>query len=224
MNGDHPARQDLLAGEYVLGLLRGPARRRFERLLLTDPGLQARTRFWEDRFATWLDALPPVVPAPRVWHAIVARLGRDERAGLGQRLAVAAALVAALALGFLLRPAPAPVFETTHVATVADAAGQPLWLIELDAESARLAVRALLAEPPPAGKSYELWMLPGEGRAPVSLGLLPREGRVVTVLTPDRVVLLRQATGLAVSLEPAGGSPTGLPTGPVLFQAALTAT
>src|SRR5687767_11202980 len=74
--------------------------------------------------------------------------------------------------------------------------------------------------PIPAANSYELWMLP-EGRAPVSLGLLPGTGNAALPLDAEALAVLAQTMTLAVSLEPAGGSPTGAPTGPVLFTAPL---
>jgi anti-sigma-K factor RskA len=73
---------------------------------------------------------------------------------------------------------------------------------------------------PPAGKSYELWGLP-DGGAPVSLGLLPASGEVRRDLVAAQRVALAASTKVAVSLEPAGGSPTGAPTGPVLYVAEL---
>jgi anti-sigma-K factor RskA len=98
-----------------------------------------------------------------------------------------------------------------------------VWLIDARLPEGRLTVRAFPAAQPPPGKSYELWMIPSAGN-PVSLGLLPAEGTAEIRLPQglgDRVLA---AAGLAVSLEPAGGSPTGLPTGPVPYQATLVRT
>src|SRR3989442_2452755 len=67
-----------------------------------------------------------------------------------------------------------------------------------------------------ANRALELWALPGSG-APRSLGLISASG--ATVVKKGKV--LEGATGLAVSLEPAGGSPTGAPTGPVLYVGKL---
>jgi anti-sigma-K factor RskA len=55
----------------------------------------------------------------------------------------------------------------------------------------------------------------------VSLGLLPTSGDQRRVLTAAQRSALAGAKNLAVSLEPAGGSPTGLPTGPVLHVAPI---
>ena len=64
---------DALAGEYVLGTLRGSARSEFERRLAADPGLSAQVAAWEERLAPAADALPSVSLPPGLW-------GRIERA------------------------------------------------------------------------------------------------------------------------------------------------
>ncbi len=63
----------------------------------------------------------------------------------------------------------------------------------------------------PEGRSYELWLIAGDA-APVSLGLLPRDGQVDLPRPPGLVT----GAVIAVSDEPLGGSPTGAPTGAVL--------
>lgn len=134
-------------------------------------------------------------------------------------VALAAALALAIGLGLLLMPAPAP----THTAVFADAQGRPVWIVDARLPEGAIGIRALPAAAPPPGKSYELWMLPAGG-APVSLGLLPASGAVDLVLGAERAHRLQTAAGIAVSLEPAGGSPTGQPTGPVVYQAVLART
>ena len=135
------------------------------------------------------------------------------------RVALAASLALAIGLGLLLRPPPAP----THTAVFTDAQGRPVWILDARLPEGAFAIRALPAAAPPPGKSYELWMLPAGG-APVSLGLLPASGAVDLVLGAELARRMQTAAGIAVSLEPAGGSPTGQPTGPVVFQAVLTRT
>ena len=67
----------------------------------------------------------------------------------------------------------------------------------------------------PTDKDLELWALPQGETRPRSLGVLPPSGRtLVAQLAPN--------TQLLVSLEPKGGSPTGQPTGPVLYGGWLT--
>ena len=69
---------------------------------------------------------------------------------------------------------------------------------------------------------YELWVLRDDG-VPVSLGLLPQSGERELSLSPGAIDALGRGELLAVSLEPLGGSPEDVPTGPVLYTAALLA-
>ncbi len=80
-----------------------------------------------------------------------------------------------------------------------------------------MTVKVVGGAPVPADRSLELWMLP-DGAAPRSLGLVPATGvgRVTLPAPPD--VALAGVPALAVSLEQAGGSPTGAPQGPVLYS------
>ena len=63
-------------------------------------------------------------------------------------------------------------------------------------------------------------LLPTGGAPPVSLGLIPATGNAALPLSAQALAVLAQSSALAVSLEPAGGSPTGQPT-TVLFAAPL---
>ncbi|HEY3515538.1 MAG TPA: anti-sigma factor, partial [Gammaproteobacteria bacterium] len=92
------------------------------------------------------------------------------------------------------------------------------WLLQ--AFTRELRVNTVNPRPEPVGNSYELWMLQ-DNAAPVSLGLIPGVGNAVLPLSAAQLGVLAQTMTLAVSLEPAGGSPTGLPTGPVIFTAPL---
>ncbi len=93
--------------------------------------------------------------------------------------------------------------------------------MELLGDNQELAVHVQNAHELEAGKALELWILPAQGN-PVSLGLLPTSGEARRPLTAAQRAALAGAKQLAVSLEPSGGSPTGLPTGPVLHVAALS--
>jgi anti-sigma-K factor RskA len=84
-----------------------------------------------------------------------------------------------------------------------------------------LQARAINVAAPANGQVYELWMLPNGGAAPVSLGLLPMMGEIALPLDAARTAILANTGTLAVSVEPAGGSPTGAPTGPVVYTAPL---
>ena len=70
---------DRLASEYVLGTLRGSARRRFERWRASTPLVDQRCRFWEERLMRLAKGLTPVQPPAHVWPAIQRRLNLTNR-------------------------------------------------------------------------------------------------------------------------------------------------
>ena len=74
MDYSHPELTDRLAAEYVAGLLRGPARRRFETLLPAHPALRGAVRAWQDRLMPLTAAIEPQTPSPDVWKRIEARI------------------------------------------------------------------------------------------------------------------------------------------------------
>jgi anti-sigma-K factor RskA len=217
---------DLLAGEYVLGLLSGAARRRFERLLMDSAGLRASLSFWEGRFAAWSLTLAPVEPPKYLWWRLMGRIRRERRPDrevLGNRFWRVWAVAATLVLAVLVvseRLAPPAEVKPSAVALVSDVKGQPMWLISVHPEARRIDMKVVTPNPPPPGKSYELWMLPGSG-SPVPMGLMNAEGIASETVSAELLAKLAAAKGLAISLEPEGGSPTGLPTGPVVYTAAI---
>lgn len=226
-------RRHALASEYVLGTLRGRARIRFQGLLMQHPSLRYTLWQWENSLNAMGGALPVQTPSPQVWKKIQARLGFvvdappavNNVVQLPQKpltppwqwlagLSSAAAVILAL---LLIWPQPETLQLTpTQVAVVQGEKAQALWLIEMDAEN--LNIQATNKLQPPTDKDYELWLVAADGRAPVSLGLLPKQGKLVL----PRIALIDQVdiAALAVSLEPLGGSPTGQPT-TVLYTAEL---
>jgi anti-sigma-K factor RskA len=228
MRYDDPELRTLLAGEYALGTLAGAARRRFERLLIDDARLRLEVLRWEERFAAWVAWLQPEPPPARVWRALQRRLTPTRARPriplwaspvFWRGLAVAAIL--ALIAVILVPSAPQKVPAPPELAVVTNKTGKPLWLVSAHPATRHLDVRAIKPVIPPAGKAYQLWMLPAKGQKPVSLGLLPRQGTLSRKLSARRFSVLTSAAGVAVSIEPPGGSPTGQPTGPVVFQAPL---
>ncbi|MFO1349291.1 MAG: anti-sigma factor [Gammaproteobacteria bacterium] len=136
--------------------------------------------------------------------------------------AVAAAAAIALAVYVVLdsgRWMGGPTVDV--VAVLNDANAQPAWAVHLNNETQRLRIQALREQTLAPDKSFELWLLPGANQAPIPLGLIPASGATELDLNADLLARLPAGQALAVSLEPAGGSPTGLPTGPVLYQGAL---
>ena len=97
-----------------------------------------------------------------------------------------------------------------------------LWEIEAPRRRDELRVVAAANLDLDPTRAYELWALPGEGAAPVSLGLMPKSGRDTLQLNDAQRLALSRSRQIAISLEPPGGSPTGAPTGPVLYLANIS--
>ena len=121
-------------------------------------------------------------------------------------------------IGYQIRNPALPLTQQAHIA----AADAVYWNVELLGDREELRVNVRDPRVWERGKTYELWVLPTkEGGAPVSLGLLPRSGEARRVLSAAQRAALAGASQLAVSIEPDGGSPTGLPTGPVVHVVPL---
>jgi anti-sigma-K factor RskA len=225
MRYDDPQLLDSLAREYVLGLLPARPRARFARLLSFSLVARRAVMTWERRLAPLAYAVRPVEPPEAAWSGIETALGlarapRARAAGLWPALAAALAVVAVLFGGLYFSQQPT-VERPAYVSVVTDAASGPVWLLQAFTEARALRVSTVNPRPAPANSSYELWMLPGGGANPVSLGLLPEMGTAQLALSAAQLGVLAGTMTLAVSVEPAGGSPTGLPTGPVILTAPL---
>jgi anti-sigma-K factor RskA len=216
---------DALCGEYLLGTLRGPARRRFERALREEPRTALRLRHWQEIFTPRYAPAMQVQPSARVWNRLERDLGLaryrapwHRRAGFWRGWAAAATAALLLALGLQLwRPAgPVPV-QIAELAGM-DPASRVTAALYPDRRTLELrAARPVIAGP---AQSYELWLLPAEGGAPVSLAVLGAlDARFQ--LPAAQGQRLRRGAKLAVSVEPPGGSPTGAPTGPVILVGEL---
>jgi anti-sigma-K factor RskA len=226
---DRSARLDALAAQFALGTLSPRAHRRLARIARTDGTVAAAIAAWETRLAGLAEAIPGVTPPPRVWDGIRSRLGlagseppAAQRTswwgslGLWRGLAVASfALAFSLAVALL-----APRTERPGESIVVVLAGQdakPVLVATAERNGRFLTVKSLAPVDLPAGRALELWALP-PGQNPRSLGLVPASGIARVPLREPAGLALTNVPALAVSLEPAGGSPTGLPTGPVLFS------
>lgn len=229
MNLRDPDTVEKLAAEYVLGTLRGPARHRFQRLAQSRRDVREAIWRWEGRLAGLFPPGAELAPPAAAWAGIEARIWGQpsHRPGLWRSLGFwrgwsAAATAAALVLALWLVPLPPSQERPDHVGIIGDGAS-PQWMVSANLETGRLDVRAVNAEAAAVEKAFELWMLPEAG-PPRSIGLLPVSGESMTrTLPPALLALLRESKGLAVSIEPAGGSPTGLPTGPVIHTSSMLA-
>ena len=214
---------DRLAAEYVLGTLAGGARRRFDALLPAHPALRHAVAAWESRLMPMALNAETVQPDARVWSAIESKLGWTTPAAAQPasvwrlrfwQLFATGATVAAVVLATVPRhePVAAPMIVVLHATK-----GSETIVAGLSPDRTQLSIQPLQKVALTSDQSLELWALKKDG-PPASLG----------VIAADKLTAVKQKTlpkdtkGLAVSLEPLGGSKTGAPTGPVLFVGDLT--
>jgi anti-sigma-K factor RskA len=235
MDYGRPDLVERLAAEYAAGTLRGGARRRFEALLPAHPALRRAVRDWDARLMPLTVTLPPEAPSPQVWERIRTRIegpaaaasagarpGLAGRLGFWRALSAFAGIAAVAFAALLVTPAPvAPPVVVVLASTGAPSGGTApaSFVASISGDGTAVVTRPLVPVGVQADRALELWALPKGGGAPRSLGLISPSGS--TVLRKGKA-LLDSADGLAVSLEPPGGSPTGAPTGPVLYAGKLT--
>ncbi|WP_160104940.1 anti-sigma factor [Pseudomonas izuensis] len=223
MNYQTPTLRRALAADYAIGLMPPTARRRFEQLLREDAALRVELAQWQESLISLTDALPEQPVPDRVWQGITARIEPQElhlpqKRPFWNWLRVAAAvcsLVIAVTLGVIYNRD-----DARYNATLVSADAQPA--LRIRAHENYLQVEPLTLAAIDPGRSLELWAIPADGK-PVSLGVIPVGGKGKVELNDAQKTLIGKPIALAVSLEPKGGSPTGQPTGPVLYQGALAA-
>ncbi|QVW22914.1 anti-sigma factor [Pseudomonas hormoni] len=221
MNYQTPPLRRALAADYAIGLMPPAARRRFERLLLEDAALRAELAQWQESLASLTEALPEQPVPDRVWEGITARIEPQvlhvpEKRPFWNWMRLTAAvcsLVIAVTLGVIYNRDSA-----RYSATLLTADAQPALKVEAHEDYLKVEPLTLAAVDP--GRSLELWAIPADGK-PISLGVIPAGGKGRVELSDAQKALIGKPIALAVSLEPKGGSPTGQPTGPVLYQGAL---
>ncbi|NKF21241.1 anti-sigma factor [Solimonas marina] len=244
MKYDNVRLKQMLAAEYALGTLTGAARRRFTRLLQTRADLLIELRYWEARFAPLLASSQPVPPRDIVWAEIERRIQRDTVTSLPtavptarprsslwiwQTWAVAAsAAFVAVSLQLYQRqhaapaaPPPVVAAKPPYVAMLSLNQGAAVWTVAMNPDQRRISVIARGDFGADTRKeSMELWLIGDDGK-PVALGIMPVTGRG-SMPMPAGVTMPAKPV-IAVSREPLGGSPTGLPTGPVLATSPVVA-
>ena len=216
-----------LAGELALGLLEGEAKAAAERRLASDRAFAREVEHWQMRLSEFDQVTDPQRPSEELWRRIEAEVADPPRAAgptawarfwnnLAMLRATAmgaslAALLLAVGLGFAMRAAYQ---QPTMVAVLLD--GSRAGAVVHAFADGRVVLVPLTSINVPAGRALEVWTLPSRERGPVSVGLMD-QARTLTLSLKDL-----PAPGpdqlFEITLEPATGSPTGRPTGPVLFK------
>lgn len=220
---------DLLAAEYVVGVLGSDERRAVAERIERDGAFARLVDGWEAYFAPLASAYAAVEPPASVKAAIDRLLFASgassapvaSNAGFWSSLAVwrslAAAAVAALVIfagSTFLREPTIPPSPQQLVASLAADGSDVRFLAVYNAATGEIGLSKLSGEPGP-NQTYELWMIEGQN-PPVSMGVVPAGESSRLGVDDESKARLAAGAVLAVSLEPEGGSPTGLPTGPVV--------
>lgn len=223
------ARDEVLAGEYVLGVLSLEQRARVEARLRHDSAFAAIVARWEENLAPLDDEYQPIAPSPLVLPVIERRLfgGTGLRpprgplaaawasVGLWRGLAFASFFLLVGTILFAERPAVAPSAAAELRADMQAQNADSLSLVaRYDAAEGRLHVTPVAAGAAQQ-HSLELWLIRGNDPA-ISLGVLPQSGEGDVIVPQQLRGQIEPGITLAVSLEPYGGSPTGKATGPIL--------
>ena len=225
---DSPHDGNLIAAEYVLGVLSAAERREVERRLVGEPALASEVALWEERLIGLTDAVVPVAPPDAVWSRVERAIGTVasppsvwQRLTFWRNLAIASATVAAASIAALVYIGLVPGARVPLMATLSSIAGQPNFVASVAATGNTLVIvpAALLTNDP---RAYELWLIPTGETRPRSLGLIQPGQPIRLDIPSDLAGQVTPDATLAVSVEPPGGSPTGLPTGPVIAAGKLT--
>ena len=227
-NGPERGGDDLLAAEYVLGVLPADERQIASGRIDAETGFARLVDSWEVHLSPMAAAYAEVEPPATVKPAIDRRLFSSTAASTtaapsgslwaslafwrGLTAAALAALVLYVAVPYVRPPVVVP--QERLVASLTADGSDVKYLVVYDAARRDVGL-SLVSGERAAGKDFELWMIEGKN-APVSMGIIPAGQTTHIPVTPAVQQKLAQGAVLAVSVEPTGGSPTGQPTGPVV--------
>jgi anti-sigma-K factor RskA len=227
---------DALAAEYVLGTLSFAERSEAEARRATDPAFNAAVLAWELRLGPLSDAVRPVQPPSGLYNKIRAQIGlsahvislkmREQaivrRANRWRNMAAGmTALAASLAGVVVWQDYQRRQMPTQYVAVLQADKTLPAFLLTVDTKTHMFVISAM-QKPAEPEKSYQLWLVHDDMPQPKSLGVFDDSEMDVRPMAPaGKMHDMMMAGTYAVSLEPKGGSPTGAPSGPVLFSGKL---
>jgi len=227
---------DGLAAEFVLGTLSREERQTVAERRATDKALDRAIEAWERRLSPLVETVAPVAPSPNLYNKIRAQIGLSQNVvslkarehALARRanrwrnaFAGATALAASLAGVIVYRDAVVSKPATQFVAVLNTGSDMPAFLLTVDTKT-NMCVITAVNPPQQHDKTYQVWMVSDKMPKPKSLGMVNKPGEMQSMpMQAGPEMDLFMNASFAVSVEPMGGSPTGLPTGPVLFSGKL---
>lgn len=221
---------DILAAEYVVGVLPADERREVAARVERDQAFARLVDQWEVRLSPLGASYPEVAVPAAVKAAIDRRLfaapaPAAPRASLWSSLAfwrslaaAAAAIAVAITLAYFVAP-PSDQSPQRYVASLAPQQSDVHYFVVYDARTQDIGLSHVTGARP-EGHDFELWVME-QGKDPVSLGVIPVGQSVHLAVAQAIRDLIGAGAMFAISLEPPGGSPTGQPTGPVVASGDL---
>jgi anti-sigma-K factor RskA len=221
--------EKILAAEFVLGLLEGKNLAEAEQRLVSDAAFAREVEIWRTRFMAFDDATEPRPAGEALWRKIEAAMqtpapARATPSALSQlwgsigvlRAATLAASFAAVLFAVGLGAAVKYARNQQPVMVAVLLNGEKSGAVVHVFADGRVALVPLTTIDVPEGRVLEVWTLPSRERGPVSVGLMSQARKLQLNLKDLTAPNLNQL--FEITLEPAGGSPIGRPTGPVLFK------
>lgn len=219
----------MLAAEYVLGSLRGRARQRFEKLLLSEPGLHDAVTYWQLRLNPLAETLKPVQPPARVWRGIQRRIQdhNSVQPGWFAKLrnslvfwqGFSLASVVFILLSTLILPGKIPSIEDSprYVAVLTDGQARPSLVASMSDNGRALKIDMLGPDTTGPDRIMQVWCVPKGGGKPMPIGMLSSEqGRFE--LSLDQLDALHDAQEIAITFEPVNEAPKEQPSGEIMYR------
>jgi len=233
-----PPSDDILAGEYVLGVLDARTRRDVQARIAVDAVFAGEVERWQRHFDAWVLRVTPTRSSDLVLPAIKVRLGWSRPAAVTPRLwenvalwrgataLAAAAAFAAVVVGLQSRRPPAP-----PIVVIEEQAAKPVtvlvrddgstgWIASIDITHAKLLMVPVPSPADASGRVDELWII-GAGKAPVSLGFVSNEKAHSIALPANLLADFVSGSTLAITLEPKTGIPHAAPSGPIVAKGSI---
>lgn len=215
------------AGEYALGLLEGAERQTFEAEMAQDPELAAMASGFAEKLQR-LDDTALMEASPELWARVAERIGvtsqlppvaanTNAARTMPRWATLAASVLVALGVGYfggqaLTPTAPKPVMVAV---LINESDLSPGAIVEAFGDDS-VRIVPLVDFTVPEGRVLQVWTLPDLDTGPVSLGTLGAAADM-RLRGPD-LPLPADGQLYEITLEPAPGSPTGRPTGPILVK------
>ncbi len=240
MNYDKPELRERLAAEFVLGTMHGQARKRFQRLMRADLKTRVAVEVWEQRLMPMGASLTAPPPGNALWRGIEQRIAPQARApasvskpGFIERffgLRALGPLAAGIAVGviaMMIVPQFDPsmrvaipqgrVLPEAYAGFLANAQGQSSLLISSQRHGKVADLKWLRPVIVGPDQVLQLWAL-APNAVPLSLGIIPGEGKPQITMPGTSEDLLSRVTELAVSVEAKGTAPATQPSGGYLLR------